>query len=134
MQPRDKFFTALLGIRSTLPSDSDVVEVVGAGCRLNSDSIESLRSKLTACAQRGSWRFVVDLTRVKTMDSGGLGMLVSALRSLQDAGGSVGLVTDSPKFQRILELCARSRYCKIYARTGDALRALRAVRQPRTAA
>jgi anti-sigma B factor antagonist len=135
MQPRDKFFSALLGIQSAAikPSGSDAVEVVHAGDRLNADGMDALRAKLTACAQRGSWRYVVDLTRVKTMDSPGLGMLVSALRSIADLGGTVGLVTDSPKLQRILELCARSRSCKIFERTGDALLALREA-QPKTAA
>jgi anti-sigma B factor antagonist len=134
MQPRDKFFTALLDIRSHPVEQSNLVEIVTAGERLNIDTIDALRSKLTACAQRGTWRYVVDLTRVKTIDSPGLGMLVSALRIIQDVGGTVGLVADSPKLQRILELCVRSRSCKIYARTGDALRALRSMPQPRTAA
>lgn len=135
MQPRDKFFSALLGIRSAdvQPSGSDAVEVVSAGDRLNVDGMDALRTKLTACAKRGSWRFVLDLTRVKTMDSPGLGLLVRALRSIADLGGMVGLVTDSPKLQRVLELCARSRSCKIFERTGDALLALRTA-QPKTAA
>lgn len=136
MQPRDKFFTALLGIRSadaTLPL-SEAVEVVAAGDQLDADGVDTLRLKLTSCAQRGSWRYVVDLTRVKTMDSLGLGMLVSALRAINDLGGKVGLVTDSPKLQRILETCARSRSCKIFGRTGDAIAALRSATRPQTAA
>jgi anti-sigma B factor antagonist len=135
MQPRDKFFSALLGIQSAaaMITSSETVEVVSAGDRLNADGMDALRTKLTACAQRGSWRYVVDLTRVKTIDSPGLGMLVSALRSIADLGGAVGLVTNSPRLQRLLELCARSRSCKIFERTGDALFALRKA-QPKTAA
>src|SRR5579862_2314275 len=119
MQPRDKFFSALLGIQSAAaPSGAHAVEVVSAGARLNVEAVDELRTKLTACAQRGSWRYVLDLTRVKAIDSQGLGMLVGALRSISDLGGSVGLVTQSPKLQRILELCACSRSCKIFERTG----------------
>ena len=135
MQPRDKFFSALLGIQSAAvkPASSDAVEVVRASDRLDADAIDALRTKLTACAQRGSWRYVLDLTRVKTMDSPGLGMLVSALRSIADLGGTVGLVTASSKLQRILELCARSRSCMIFERVGDAMLALHDA-QPKTAA
>lgn len=96
--------------------------------------MDTLRLNLTSCAQRGSWRYVVDLTRVKKMDSPGLGMLVSALRTIHDLGGAVGLVTDSPKLHRILELCAHSRSCKIYGCTGDAIAALRNQARPKTAA
>ncbi len=135
MQPRDKFFTALFAIRSgAQPSDSDAVAVVAASDRLDADGMDTLRLKLTSCAQSGSWRYVVDLTRVKKIDSLGLGMLVSALRTIRDLGGAVGLVTTSPKLQRLLELCAHSRSCKIYSRTGDALAALRNAARPKTAA
>jgi anti-sigma B factor antagonist len=133
MQPRDKFFTALLAVRSGSPPLSHAVEIIQAGSQLNDETVESLRSRLVASAQRGSWRYVLDLSRITTIDSNGLGLLVSALRSVQDAGGTIGLVASSPKLQRILELCVRSRSCKIYARSGDALRALRDAR-PKTAA
>ncbi len=135
MQPRDKFFNALFAIRSAAePSDSEAVAVVAASDRLDADGVDTLRLKLTSCAQSGSWRYVVDLRRVKKMDSLGLGMLVSALRTIRDLGGAVGLVTASPKLQSILELCTHSRSCKIYARTGDALEALRNAARPNTAA
>ncbi|HEV2038324.1 MAG TPA: STAS domain-containing protein, partial [Candidatus Eremiobacteraceae bacterium] len=112
MQPRDKFFSALYGIRSAASdaqTDSGGVDVVAAGAQLNADGMEALRSKLMLCAQRGNWNYVLDLSRVKSMDSPGLGMLVSALRTIRDLGGAVGLVTDSPRLQRVLELCARDR-------------------------
>jgi anti-sigma B factor antagonist len=133
MQPRDKFFTALLAVRSGSPPLSHSVEIIQTGSQLNDETVESLRSRLVASARRGSWRYVLDLSRITTIDSNGLGLLVSALRSVQDAGGTIGLVAGSPKLQRILELCVRSRSCKIYARSGDALRALRDAR-PKTAA
>lgn len=135
MQPRDKFFTALFDIRSSAATcAADNVEIVRASGQLNADGMESLRSALTTCARRGTWRYVVDLSRVKRMDAPGLGMLVSALRTIHDLGGTVGLVTGSPRFQRILELCARSRSCKIYNSTSDAVGALQALTRPTFAA
>jgi anti-sigma B factor antagonist len=136
MQPRDKFFSALLGIRSasTGSSGSGEVEVVSAGDDLDSNGMEAVRTAVMSCAQRGNWSYVLDLSRVRSMDSPGLGMLVSALRSIRDMGGSVGLVTDSPRLQRILELCARDRNCSIFNHTSDAVKALTASGQPKTAA
>jgi anti-sigma B factor antagonist len=137
MQPRDKFFNALFGIRSAASgtqNGSGGVEVVAAGSQLDVDSMEQMRSKLMSCAQRGNWNYVLDLSKVQSMDSPGLGMLVSALRSIRDLGGTVGLVTSSPRLQRMLELCARDRTCSIFSRTADAVTALTGATQPKTAA
>jgi anti-sigma B factor antagonist len=137
MQPRDKFFNALFGIRaaaSGTQNGSGSVEVIAAGSQLDADGMEAVRAKLMASAQRGNWKYVIDLTKAKTISSPGLGMLVSALRSIRDLGGSVGLVTSSPRLQRILELCARDRTCSIFSRTADATAALTGATEPKTAA
>ncbi len=137
MQPRDKFFSALLGIRSAATgqsSSSGEVEVVSAGDDLDANGMEAVRTAVMSCAQRGNWSYVLDLSRVRSMDSPGLGMLVSALRTIRDLGGSVGLVTDSPRLLRILELCARDRNCSIFNHTADAIKALTGSGQPKTAA
>jgi anti-sigma B factor antagonist len=137
MQPRDKFFSALLGIRTadtgaqTAPGE---VEIVSAGDELDANGMEVVRTAVMSCAQRGNWSYVLDLSRVQSMDSPGLGMLVSALRTIRDLGGSVGLVTSSPRLQRILELCASDRNCTIFNHTADAIKALRGPGQPKTAA
>lgn len=136
MQPRDKFSSALMGIRSAAGSSAGAgsVEVLQASDRLDVDGMETVRAKVMSSAQRGNWNYIFDLTRVTTMDSPGLGMLVSALRAIRDLGGSVGLVTDSPRLQRILELCARDRGCQIFNRTADAIDAFAIRPQPQSAA
>ena len=96
--------------------------------------MEAIRSKVMSCAQRGNWKYVLDLSKVQSMDSPGLGMLVSALRSIRDLGGTVGLVTSSPRLHRMLELCARDRTCSIFSHTADAVTALTGATQPKTAA
>jgi anti-anti-sigma regulatory factor len=68
------------------------------------------------------------------MNSQGLGILINTLRSIRDLGGSVGLVTGSPRLKHVLELCARDRHCKIYNRKRDAIKALSAAARPKTAA
>jgi len=122
MQPRDKFFSALIGIRTAgascgLPGG---IEVLAADDHLDADGMESVRAKVMSSARRGNWNYIFDLTRVTTMDSPGLGMLVSALRAIRDLGG--------------LELCARDRGCQIFSRTAEALSALSGHPQPRSAA
>jgi anti-sigma B factor antagonist len=137
MQSRDKFFVALLGFRAALAGGRAAqggIDVVAAGRELNADGIESLRSRLIACARRGNFNYVIDLSKIKSVDSSGLGMLVSALRAIRDLGGSVGLVTPSPQLQRILELCARDLGCSIFGRTSDAMAALTTATRPKTAA
>lgn len=137
MQPRDKFFSALLSIRSNVVGElagAGQPAVIDAGESLDRVSMEAVRAALTLSAQQGRWNYVLDLTRVASVDSSGLAMLISALRSLRDVGGKIGLVTDRADVQRILELCARHRTCRIYARTAEAVADLSNSPQPQTAA
>jgi|GEM_PF-949378 len=138
MQPRDKFFNTLLNIRATASAPESVAAgepaVLDAGKALDSHAMAALREAMASSAQQGRWNYVLDLSRVTAVDSSGLGMLVSALRSVRDAGGSVGLVTNRPAVQRILELCARNRKCFIFTQTADAVAALSPSTRPKTAA
>lgn len=138
MQQRDKFFNALVSIRSTAAiaeaAASGQPAIIDGGTALDAASMRTVREALTSNAREGRWNYVLDLSRVTAIDSSGLGMLISALRSLRDAGGSIGLVTASPNVQRILELCARRRSCRIFARTADAVAALTRSSLPRSAA
>lgn len=136
MQPRDKFFSSLMEIRSAsgLTSTVERPAVVEAGGVLDAGAMEKVRSALTTSAQQGCWNYVIDLSDVHAVDSNGLALLVSALRSLRDAGGYAALVTGRPDMQRILELCARSRNCLIFSSTSEACSALQSCALPKTAA
>ena len=139
MQPRDKFFSALLRVRAAADmrigsGDAAGPAVIDAGTVIDSGAMESVRQAMMSSATVGRWDYVLDLSRVSAMDSAGLGALVSAIRTVRDVGGSVGLVTNSPDVQRILELCARNRSCHIFSGTADAVAALTRPVQPKTAA
>src|SRR5579872_3067812 len=136
MQPRDRFYTALSDLRSGISAviAADEPHVIDTGRCLNVHAVNGVRDAMVSVARNGCWSFVLDLTRVQAMDSAGLGALVSAVRSVHDVGGKVGLVTRSAKVQRILELCARSRSCQIFSGRAQALLALRDSAEPRTAA
>lgn len=123
-------------IRSTagMPPTIARPAVVDAGGCLNAGAMEKVRAELTTSAQQGCWNYVIDLSGVDAVDSNGLALLVSALRSLRDAGGYAALVTARPDMQRILEMCARSRNCRIFSSTSEACSALQSSALPKTAA
>ena len=136
MQARDKFFAALATFRAqaALAQNEDSPAVIDVGETLDAHAMNMVRKAFTTCAQQGRWNYVLDLSQVNAVDSSGLGMLVSALRSIHDVGGQVGLVADSLKLQRILELCARTRNCKIFTQVSEAVAALTPLGLPETAA
>ncbi len=125
-----------MAIRSAagLTSTVERPALVEPGATLDAAAMEKVRASLTTSAQQGCWNYVIDLSGVRAVDSNGLALLVSALRSVRDAGGYAALVTGRPDMQRMLELCARSRNCRIFSSTSEACRALQSSPLPKTAA
>ncbi len=54
--------------------------------------------------ERGEKRVVVDLARVQTMNSSGLGALISGLNTMRQAGGELKLAVVNEKVERLLTI------------------------------
>ena len=69
---------------------------------------------------RGS-RVVLDLCRVRTMDSTGLGWLVHTFREIVAGGGSLWLAGVRPQVGTLLRITELDRLIAVYADVADAL-------------
>ncbi len=65
-----------------------------AGAKLH-DTLSNLKEK-------GKLNVVIDLARVKFMNSSGLGMLISAMTTMRNAGGDVRLANPASKIRSLL--------------------------------
>lgn len=74
-----------------------------------------VRRAVAAEVAAGRTDLTVNLDRVGSLDSAGLGSLISALRIARDAGGDVRLETSNPRIRRILEVTALSKVFKLAA-------------------
>lgn len=69
----------------------------------------------------GPRRVVVDLARVQLMNSSGLGMLVSALTSLRNAGGDLRLAAVSERIQSLFVITRLASVFKSYPTVDEAV-------------
>ncbi len=61
-----------------------------------------LHDKLHELKEAGKTNIVVDLSKVKFMNSSGLGMLISAMTTMRNAGGDLRLANVADRIQSLL--------------------------------
>lgn len=88
----------------TRTTDSGVVVIRPEGT-LNMMSAPALRAQFHDLVQRGHKRLVVDLSGVDTVDSSGLGVLISGLKAVRQSGGDLKITSPGERAKMVLELC-----------------------------
>ncbi len=96
-----------------------VVELAG---ELDLYNAEELRAALYDAVERTPERVVVDLERVRFLDSTALGVLVEARRRLTNRLGFL-LAAPGPEAQRTLEVSGLDRHFTVFGAVEDALAA-----------
>ncbi|WP_059017079.1 STAS domain-containing protein [Mycobacterium sp. M26] len=92
-----------MGQWPTRTTTSGAVVVVPEG-RLNVAAAPALRTQLLTLVQGGQSRVVVDLSAAESIDSSGLGALISALKAARQAGGDLRIAAPSTRVVAALEL------------------------------
>jgi len=80
--------------------------------RLNMVAAPDLREQLHSLVRAGSTRIVVDLSAVETIDSSGLGALISGLKAARQGGGDLRITSPSEQALAVLELTNLNRVLK----------------------
>jgi len=80
--------------------------------RLNMVAAPDLREQLRNLVQGGSARVVVDLSDVESIDSSGLGALISGLKAARNAGGDLRISAPNAQVLAVLELTNLNRVLK----------------------
>lgn len=97
----------------TRTTDSGVVVVRPEG-RLNMVAAPGLREQLHSLVQSGKTRLVVDLSGVDTIDSSGLGALISGLKAARQSGGDLRIAAPGEQAMAVLDLTNLNRVLKSY--------------------
>lgn len=82
--------------------------------RLNMVVAPELREQLHALVQAGNTRLVVDLSGVDSIDSSGLGALISGLKVARQSGGDLRIASPGEQATAVLELTNLNRVLKSY--------------------
>lgn len=70
---------------------------------------------VTRLIEEGKVQILIDCTRLRTVDSSGLGALVRTLTTSQDEGGQTKLLGVGPRLQKLLELTSLSSVFEMHA-------------------
>ncbi len=123
MHARDKYYASLLRAKSSAVAmcDEPDVAVLCIENDLDPRAASLIKSRFRRLIAAGRSDAVVDLTRVATIDSTGLGAFVCALRAMHTIGASVVLVANGGRISRMLELTALKRLFRVHGSVGAAL-------------
>jgi anti-sigma B factor antagonist len=80
--------------------------------RLNMVAAPDLREQLHGLVRGGTTRIVVDLSAVETIDSSGLGALISGLKAARQGGGDLRIASPNEQALAVLELTNLNRVLK----------------------
>lgn len=97
----------------TRTTASGVLVVCPTG-RLNMVAEPDLREQLHSLVREGNNRLVVDLSGVDSIDSSGLGALISGLKVARQSGGDLRLAAPGEQAVAVLELTNLNRVLKSY--------------------
>jgi anti-sigma B factor antagonist len=102
----------------------DDVWLVGARGRLDHTSVPHLESTLNQLLTTGQVRFVVDLSQVDYINSGGLRTLISTWRTVRQQGGDVHLCGLNQRLNEILEMVGFLKIFQTHRTPADAIAAM----------
>jgi len=84
--------------------DGDITVLTLTGQITLDDGDLLFKTRVLGLLEQGRTKIVADMANVTYVDSAGLGMLASKLRTVRDKGGDLKLARISPKIQRVLSM------------------------------
>lgn len=95
--------------------------VLAVGGEIDQFTAPKLRDALLAQIGDGAANLVIDLSEVGFMDSSGLGVLVGALRRVNEGGGRIVLAGTQRPVERVLEITGLNRLFPMHPTVDDAV-------------
>ncbi|MBV8246710.1 MAG: STAS domain-containing protein [Candidatus Eremiobacteraeota bacterium] len=101
--------------------DAYVVELNGEIDVYTSPKVKDATSELI---DQGHYNLVINLEKVRYIDSTGLGVLIGSLKRVREHGGSVNLVCNNPQIKKIFDITGLVKIFGIYDDEESAMKAL----------
>lgn len=101
--------------------DHDGTPVLSVEGEVDVSTAPELRERLLALAERGKTVAVVDLSAVSFVDSTALGVLVSGVKRMRNAGGDLRLVVTQPRIAKVFEITGLTDVFRIFPTAEEAV-------------
>jgi len=92
-----------------------------AGKIIGGPDATTLNDKLHDLVEKGSNKVVADLSQVNWMNSSGLGILISALTTTQNAGGQLKIAAATEKIKKLLTITKLTNVFTLYETVDEAV-------------
>ena len=103
------------------PGDCSVVDLSGEIDVYTSPKVKDAVGELI---DRGVYHLIINLEKVRYIDSTGLGVLIGGLKRVREHGGSVNLVCSNPQIRRIFDITGLVKIFGIFDDEEAAMKAL----------
>jgi anti-sigma B factor antagonist len=83
-----------------------------------------VKDAITELIDKGHYNLVINLEKVRYIDSTGLGVLIGGLKRVREHGGSVNLVCTNPQIKKIFDITGLVKIFGIFEDEAAATKAL----------
>lgn len=104
----------------------DIVNITVEEERMDAHNSGDLKEQMLQLFDDGKCNLVIDLGKVRFIDSSGLGALVSGFKNASAREGSLKLCCLQPQVQSMFELTRLHRVFEIFSNTDEALKSFHA--------
>jgi len=101
--------------------DAYVVELAG---EIDVYTSPKVKDAITELIDQGHYNLVINLEKVRYIDSTGLGVLIGGLKRVREHGGSVSLVCTNPQIKKIFDITGLVKIFGIFDTESNAMKAL----------
>lgn len=101
--------------------DAYVVELAG---EIDVYTSPKVKDAITELIDQGHYHLVINLEKVRYIDSTGLGVLIGGLKRVREHGGSVSLVCTNPQIKKIFDITGLVKIFGIFDTEPNAMKAL----------
>lgn len=108
-----------VNVRET-DSETNIVELAG---EIDVYTSPKVKDALGELIDRGVYNLVIDLEKVRYIDSTGLGVLIGGLKRVREHGGTVNLVCTNPQIKKIFDITGLVKIFGIYDSEDAAMKA-----------
>ena len=99
----------------------DIIILQLSGDIIGGPDASKVNDKLHELAESGHSKIIADLSRVSWMNSSGLGILISALTTIRNAGGELRMAAAPDKIRNLLTITKLTNVVKLYDTVDEAI-------------
>ena len=111
-----------MGIISNMQEISDQIAIISAEGDIDFSISQKLKEELAGIISKGKTKLIIDLEKIRYIDSSGLEAITSTQTKAQASHGDVYLICTEPSIKKIFDITGLDEYVKIFNTKEEALK------------